>query len=93
MKSFSLVAVTLAFPLFLTGCNEDEILGEQLMAPVSVEQTLQVAESFNQIVENNPTAAGLETIPVWKTLSYSESLADAYAERIVSLGAPAYEVD
>ena len=95
MKSLSLAAVTLSASVFLVGCHGDEMIGEQLMSLAESEQAIasQAYDSLDKLVEANPTAAGNEPVPLWKTLSYSESLADAYAERIRVPGEPERQFD
>ena len=93
MKSSSFVAIFLALPLLLLGCNREEITNEQLMSSFSAEPSLLAADSLDRLVETNPTAAGKEAIPVWQMLSYSEKLGDAYAERMMSQGEAVFEND
>ena len=85
MKAVRLLAVTLALPLLTTGCLRDESFPELLMGSASMESAALVATSPEALVSMMPTAAGTAELPAWKTLSYSEDLGDAYAERSFAL--------
>ena len=79
MKTPIVLVVTLALPLLVGACNRDEDMGMSLSALSSTQQEVATL-SPDQMIEKAPTAAGME--PAWMTMSYSESLRSAYAERI-----------
>ena len=86
MKATTLVAATLLIPMLVSGCLRDESfpeLGMMFSAPEAVASS-STSTSPESLIASAPTAAGLESTPVWKTLSYSENLADAYDERVVA---------
>ena len=84
MKTTTLVAAAFVVPLLVSGCLRDESFPELSMMPPAAETVISANSSPESLVESAPTAAGADATPVWKTLSYSENLGDAYAERVVA---------
>ena len=84
MKRRILVAAMLLIPMLVSGCLRDESFPELGMMSSGPEAVASSSITPESLITSAPTAAGLESTPVWKTLSYSENLADAYDERVVA---------
>ena len=93
MKPSPLLATTLILSLSVAGCYQDEVIPELAMMPAPFEQKAELPASLDRMLELSPSAAGLETIPTWKTLSYSEDIGDAFAERIAALDQKDHKFD
>lgn len=83
MKNASLVVVVVA--LLLGGCLREEALPDLVMVDSLADQPAALKFDPEELLAKMPTAAGTVGEPLWKSLSYSEDLGAAYAERSFAL--------
>ena len=77
MKTRTMIAVILTIPLLMGGCSREDSVGVILSSAVYEQEMATLTP--DQMLELAPTAAGVA--PAWSSLSYSERLRDAIAER------------
>ena len=87
MRNRFVLATVIVVPLLLSACDRDEDF--PVISGLEQESQMLAAGNFDQLIERLPTAAGNAVAIPYSTLSYSESLSEAIAER--SFAAPSGE--